>query len=451
MTAGDPAAAAGVAPPPVQAPAAGRPWKRAAAWLAFLAPFFYLTYGVANWLASARGDVGAVVFDWERHVPFLDWTIVPYWSINLLYGASLFVCADRAELDRHARRLLTAQVAAVAFFLALPLRFTFVRPETDGLPGFLFDVLGGFDRPFNQAPSLHIALLVVLWALYARHVPRWARLGLDLWFVLIGLSVLTTYQHHFIDLPTGALLGLFCLWLWPDHRPGPLDGRLAADPRRRRLAGRYLAGAAVLAALGLWLGGWGLWLLWPAVSLALVAASYGFVGPAGFQKGGDGRIAAAARWLFAPYTLAAWANSRLWTRHDPAPVEIADGVWLGRMPSKASAAEGLFASIVDVAAELPAPAGIACFAVPMLDLVAPPERALRAAAAAVERARQEGPVIVCCALGYSRSAAVVATWLVVTGRAPGCAAAEATIRAARPRIVLDSALRLRIILARGEP
>ena len=38
-----------------------------------------------------------------------------------------------------------------------------MRPETDGLPGFLFAVLGGFDKPFNQAPSLHIALLVIIW------------------------------------------------------------------------------------------------------------------------------------------------------------------------------------------------------------------------------------------------------------------------------------------------
>ena len=63
----------------------------------------------------------------------------------------------------------------------------------------LAEALGAFDKPFNQAPSLHIALLVILWAIYARHMPRWARIGLHVWAILVGVSVLTTFQHHFID------------------------------------------------------------------------------------------------------------------------------------------------------------------------------------------------------------------------------------------------------------
>src|SRR5688572_31751124 len=81
-----------------------RPWRRAAAWLAFLGPFFLASYGFANWLASRRAEVGAIVFDWEAGIPFLPWTIVPYWSIDLLYALSLFVCASRRELDVHAGR-----------------------------------------------------------------------------------------------------------------------------------------------------------------------------------------------------------------------------------------------------------------------------------------------------------------------------------------------------------
>src|SRR5207249_862911 len=162
-------------------------------------------------------------------------------------------------------------------------------------------------QPFNQAPSLHIALLVILWVLYARHVPRWALWLLHPWFLLVGVSVLTTYQHHFIDIPTGALLGFLCLWLWPDRGPSPL-----------------------------------------------------------------------------------------------ATVAVTDAVALGRLPDRRVAAG--FPTVIDLAAELPRPhehSGWRSF--PALDLVAPEPHLLRAAAAAIEDARARGRVLVCCALGYSRS------------------------------------------------
>jgi protein-tyrosine phosphatase/membrane-associated phospholipid phosphatase len=429
-----------------------RPWRRALAWLCFLGPFFYITYGAANWLTSQRTDVPSIVFSWEHAIPFLGWTIIPYWSINAFYGASLFVCATREELDTHGRRLLTAQVVAVLCFILFPLRFTFSQPETDGLSGFLFAALTSFDQPFNQAPSLHIALLVILWVLYTRHLPRWTLWLLHPWFTLVGISVLTTYQHHVIDIPTGALLGLFCLWLWPDRGPSPVSVfALTRDPRRRQLAIRYGAGALVCAIAALTIGRSAWWLFWPAVALGLVAANYLAFGAAGFQKSADGRMSLAARILLAPYLVGARINSRLWTRNDPAPADIGDGVAIGRNPSSWDATK--FASIVDLSAEMPAPSGHQGWhAYPTLDLVPAKPATLREAAAAIERARANGPVLVCCALGYSRSASAVATWLLITGRASSLQDAVERIRSVRPRIVLGDDARQAIAdAARSNP
>ena len=63
----------------------------------------------------------------------------------------------------------------------------------------------------------------------------------------------------------------------------------------------------------------------------------------------------------------------------------------------------------------------------MLDLVTPRQAALTAAAGAVEQVRQSGPVLVCCALGFQRSAGVVAEWLVSTGRVRDHAEARALL------------------------
>jgi hypothetical protein len=418
------------------ADAPGRPWLRACVWLAVLGPLFYLTYGTANWLAGTRGDVPSLVFGWERSIPFLPSTIFPYWSINLFYAASVFVCADREELDTHGRRLLTIQAICVACFVLVPLRFTFERPPIEpGIPAVLFDALLSFDKPFNQAPSLHVALCVILGALYARHVPAWVRPALLAWFLLIGLSVLTTFQHHFVDIPTGVLAGLLCLWIWPDEGPSPVAGlRPTGDPKRRGLALLYIGLACVLAAIAFFAGGWGLWLLWPAASCLMVALCYGAAGARGFQTGANGRPSFAARWLFAPYTLAAFVNSRLWTRKAPDPVEVSDGVWIGRIPVARPRAPR-FAGIVDLCPELPCSVGTTVACVPLLDLVPPPPSDLARAADEIERLRRNGPVLACCALGYGRSAAAVATWLLRTGRAADPEAALSAVREARPAIV----------------
>ncbi|QND59685.1 phosphatase PAP2/dual specificity phosphatase family protein [Mesorhizobium huakuii] len=407
---------------------------RAALWLAFLAPFFYLTYGFANWLASRRDDVGSIVFAWEHSIPFVAWTIVPYWSINLFYGLSLLLNDNRQGVDRLAGRYLTAQIVAVTCFILFPLTATFVRPQTTGLPGFMFAVLGGFDKPFNQAPSLHIALLVIIWD-HWRHrlggflLPLWHG-----WCFLIGASVLTTWQHHFIDIPTGALLGFFALWLFPRGGELPFSGfRLTSDAKARRLALFYGLGSVLAlagAAFGSFLSAVALILLWPALALAIVAFAYAGAGAKVFQKSVDGSITLASRILLLPYRLGARANIWAWTRELVPQVAVADGVFLGRFPS-ASEANG-FGTVIDLAAELERPAGATCrwISLPMVDLLPPPVMMRQQAAGALEKARRDGTVLVCCALGFQRSACVVAEWLVATGRARTPALAREMLKAA---------------------
>lgn len=416
---------------------------RAVCWLLGLAPFFFLSYGFANWYASTRDDVGSLVYDWERQMPLWPWTILPYWSIDLLYGLSFLLPRTRRELDAHGLRLLSAQVLSVACFLIFPLRYSVARPPLDGPFGALFDLLMGFDKPFNQAPSLHIALLMILWVAYGRYARGAWRWLLHGWFALIGLSVLTTWQHHFIDLPTGALAGWLCVWLWPLDRRNPLFGaRLSADRQRRKLAACYGLGAALLALLAFAGGGIALWLCWPALALALVALAYLALGADVFQKRGDGRLGIAVRWLLAPYLSAAWLNARLWTWRRPQPDEILPGLWLGRLPSAAELQRSPFKALLDVTAELSCRTQAQAYrTLPLLDLVAPTAQQCREGARLIDELLPRGPLLVCCALGYSRSASVLAAWLLLSGRAADAESALAVVRRARPRVVLGAAQR----------
>jgi protein-tyrosine phosphatase len=422
--------------------AAPLPWKRSLAWLLFLGPFFFLSYGYSNHLAAARQVSESVLFEWERTIPFVPWTIVPYWSIDLLYGLSFLFCRDRREVDRHGLRLLTAQLISVACFLAFPLHFSLERPPVDGFFGTLFDTLMGFDQPYNQAPSLHIGLLVIIWVRFVAATPAHWHWAVHSWALLIGVSVLTTYQHHFIDLPTGALVGLFCLWLWPDTgRPTLAAWPAQVAPERRRLALLYGIAATAFGIVAAMLGDAALWLWWVTAALGLVSLIHAVPGASGFQKQ-NGRHSLAARVMLLPYLAGAWLNSRLWTRRHPQPDHVVHGVWLGRMPTAADMRAGGYAVLIDLTAELPAPQGNWQYVgLPWLDLVPPEPAALAEAARHIERMRACGPVLVCCALGYARSACAVAAWLLASGLAGSIEAAEATLRACRSGVTLGESHR----------
>ena len=416
-----------------------RPWLRALGWLLLLGPFFFLSYGLANWWTSQLGQVDSLVFSWEHRIPFWAWTIVPYMSLDAFYAGSLFLCATRAELDAHAKRLLSASALSVLGFLLFPLQFSFARPAADGFNGWLFELLAGFDKPYNQAPSLHVSLALLVGLVYWRHTHGLLRGLLAIWFGLIALSVFTTYQHHFIDGVAGAAVGVVCLYLFPDAPRKWQPARAPADrPWRRKLAAGYGLGAAVLLAAAIALGGWGWLLLWPSGALLLVSLAYAGLGVSVFQKH-DGRLSFAAGLLLWPYRLGAWLSSRLFTRRQAPAAEVLPGLWLGRAPGRLDWPEPTYGAVLDLTAEfnLSPPARTRPHqSVPLLDLVLPSLEELHQAVEALHQLWPYRPVLVHCALGYSRSALVVAAWLLATGRAATPAEAVAQLRAARPQVHL---------------
>ena len=340
--------------------------------LALVGMLFYASYGLSNHYAASLAYVPEVAFAWERNIPFWEWTILPYWSLNLMYAAAFFLCRDTREQNRYVARLVSAQIVATTCFMLFPLHFGWPKPPTDGLWGWLFDSLVAFDLPYNQSPSLHIALSIIVGAFYWTRFPK-IRLPILLWQSLIALSVLTTYQHHFIDVPTGALLGWLVLWVIPKHgvspfrrrslsvaQPDSQTGRLktseasfceaktneesfaktseasfreaktspATRSREIKIAMLYLAGAVLSALPSLFGGAW-LWMLWVSVSLSVVAFAYLTGNAAVFQKQADGRLSAAATVLLLPYLVGVRLNMAYWLRGKAKTARVRDDVLIG--------------------------------------------------------------------------------------------------------------------------
>jgi len=178
-----------------------------------ISTIFAGAYWLANELTGLRADVGAGVFAWERQIPFVPWTIVPYLSIFAFFLLSFFVHPDRIELQRHVNRIMLVLLISLVCYALFPLRFTFERPLVDGIFGPMYGLLASFDLPYNRAPSLHISTLVVLWARFVPWLSPVQSACLKAWFVLIAGSVLTTYQHHVIDIPGGVAVGIVAVVL----------------------------------------------------------------------------------------------------------------------------------------------------------------------------------------------------------------------------------------------
>ena len=476
--------------------------------LVVVAAIFYASYGATNALASARANVPEIYFAWERAVPFWAWSIVPYWSLNLLYALGFFLCRDAGELARYVTQLLAAQIIATLFFIAFPLQMSWGKPAVSGLSGFLFYSLAAFDLPFNQAPSLHIILCVVVGAFYLRKVRAvWLKAALVAWFVLIGLSVLTTYQHHFIDIPTGLAAGCFVLLVRPMDGE-PLRFAMAAEAARYKWAALYLGLAfftlfAAIAGAKIW-SSWALWLSWASLSFALVACGYAFLSAGVFAKNGQGRHAAVAKALLFPYFCVARLNAIFWLRGRRLSDEILPGLYLGSVKQT-----GKFDAVLDLAAEFERPGGAQIYAsVPMLDMITPGadelERLVKTTlcggenlqqrielgsnfsakagyanernlkfhrqagvranlqtrgatneskiaeagqifASSNERAAEQNgkKLLVCCALGYGRSASVLLAWLVIY-RGFGFDDALNLLKSRREKIAVASSLLERI-------
>ena len=438
--------------------------------LALIGALFYTSYGLSNHYAASLANVPEIAFAWERNIPFWEWTILPYWSLNLMYAAAFFLCRDACEQNRYVARLVSAQIVATTCFMLFPLHFGWPKPPTDGLWGVMFDSLVAFDLPYNQSPSLHIALSIIVGAFYWTRFPK-IRLPILLWQSLIALSVLTTYQHHFIDVPTGALLGWLVLWGIPQHgvspfrRPFGTQGRLKTSEasfceaktnavsfartseasfreaktspetrsREIKIAMLYLAGAVLSALPSLFGSAW-LWMLWISVSLSIVAFAYLTDNAAVFQKQADGKLSAAATVLLLPYLAGVRLNMAYWLRGKAKTARVRDGVLIGSV----SGISDDLSAVLDVCAEYPRPRYRGAYRVlPLLDMVAPSENDLMQAASLLEALRrQRGKVLTCCALGYGRSAAVVLTWLLVYGGCRDLAQATAELKQARPQMVL---------------
>lgn len=197
-------------------------------------------------------------------------------------------------------------------------------------------------------------------------------------------------------------------------------------------------------ALAIERGGLAWLLLWPGVSSTLVGAGYARVGARVFGKRFDGRYALWAMVIHLPYlliTLGVWHLLRIVLPESAADL-IAPGIWVARRPLRSEIPADV-RWIVDVTAEFFVAAGVRagreyiCY--PTLD--GHVRNAAEFAVIVRDVTALEGGILIHCAQGHGRSAALAAALLIARGIVDDLEGAERLLIASRPKVRLKPSQR----------
>jgi len=333
----------------------------------------------------------------------------------------MFICAflfpyTRLELRVLAARVLFIIVVAVILFTFFPFQFAFEKPASRESFSFLFGILQA-DLPFNQAPSLHISFAIVLWYSMRKYLTIWwAKILVATWIWLIVLSTLFVFQHHFIDLPTGAALGFFTLYFIHVEKDSILI-RSFTTPRSLKMGLYYLIASALFLMLSVNVAHFSWLFFWLFLSLFSVSVIYAF----GLNTLLAGKEAKASWWqwiLFAPYFIGNYLSWQYYKRKLPLMHVLKENVYIGRYPS-AKEYSALEEQGISLALNLATEQQVQKNELPQIRLtfldqtIQSPE-SLHQGVQYIEAHKDDG-IYVHCTLGLSRSILLVSAWLLFHG------------------------------------
>ncbi|MCC8152897.1 MAG: phosphatase PAP2/dual specificity phosphatase family protein [Tannerellaceae bacterium] len=380
-------------------------------WLCIFYLLFSVIYGFTGWYTSGLPDVPSVVLDFEHRIPFLSWMVLPYMSSGVFFVYVFYLASSKKDLYLLVKRLVFATVVAGIVYLLFPLQYSFEKPHTDGVFGFFFRQLSRWDTSFNQAPSLHITYAFIFWSVIRYHTSGIRKSFLAVWLILMGVSTLTVYQHHLIDI-LGALLLVPVIFLVFPRRTG--DFR----EKNRMIAHVYFLFSAFFLFIAF---GWyarisvyGLCLIGVSLPLFFVGMAY-LKSDATFLKKKNGKIHWTGKCLYYPYILSyrlLWSCFRK-NKHNPV-TEILPGLFTGaRLSGRQAVRLGLATHTVvfDLSAELEENKVLkntgTYYCYPMLDMGGTqPERMDAITDHICEHYKRREPgekIYIHCTMGYSRS------------------------------------------------
>ncbi len=406
----------------------------------YMGIYFFLLYGVANQYAALTAPHPSIPMSWEENIPFVPIFIIPYMSSDIIFIIAFFLPYTRLELRILAARIFfIVSISTIVFFL-FPLEYSFHKPPIESF-SILFGMLKA-DLPFNQLPSLHVAFAVVLWfsmKKYLHGLIRYLMLG---WLWMVVISTLFVYQHHFIDLPFGAAVGLLAVYVISEERQLPFTHSFTT-PRGLKMALYYIVGAAILTISAFWLQSHlSILLLWIAIAMLSVSVIYAF----GLNEWLSGKEAKASWWqwvLFAPYYIGHYISWCYYRHKIPLMHQLDTNIYIGRHPSQYEYGllqeRGIVLTLNLATEQQIQRCMMPQIRLPFLDQTIQSPQYLHKGVMLIEQHLNK-PIYIHCALGMSRTILLASAWLVYRGYS--VESAQNIVRKARPMYVASPYMQL---------
>lgn len=154
----------------------------------------------------------------NQTIPFVPETIWIYVTHALLFICAYITAKNLENLNKFFYAFLSMQIITCAFFLFFPTvfpreLFPLDQNQMDTFTFMLFDFIHKIDTPANCFPSQHVASVYLASFIFLNDRKKLFPIFFT-WATLISISTVTTKQHYITDVPAGALVALFCYWVF---------------------------------------------------------------------------------------------------------------------------------------------------------------------------------------------------------------------------------------------
>lgn len=170
--------------------------------LAFLIPYFLL-----NTFTNGR-ETHSLLLGIDENIPFFPAFIFVYLTSYIIVFMPYFFIREEKEFKKTAWAYIVTLMIGYFIFLIYPVKM--IRPEVlinGQLNGFFSQITTWFyalDQPYNNFPSLHVAMsFLSAGACFKFNKKYW---WLFLWAGAIAISTLLVKQHYVLDVLGGAVL-----------------------------------------------------------------------------------------------------------------------------------------------------------------------------------------------------------------------------------------------------